>query len=449
MTGAPRAARDLQSNPARILLIVVLVHTAGVFAYSTLWRGFFAPDFDVNDFKAYAAGATALASGRPDMLYPDPSTLNLGVLPDQPWVKFAMDRGIPHPSAYIYPPFLAVVLRPLAALPYHRANQIWFLGNAALFAASVGLLVTWRRGAVAPELAAAIAFASMNFYPTFRALQCGQVGMILLFLTAAALWSLERGRDGLAGTAVAVAAAIKLTPAILIAFFFLAGRRRAGMAALVGGAVCAGVSVAGAGFGNQVVFLRDFLPALSRGAATFANQSLTGFLARLATGATMNAYEFLEGPAWLSAVSRALSAGVLLASLGLGARTARKGRAAEGMSLVVLGSLLASPISWEHHFVAALVPIAVLLSLAIGSAETPGWRAGALLAGYALIAVNGYDLIRRFFPYRLGRLAISQAFLGGAALWVLLAVGRWSDPRASLAIDSSLPAESPAMGGAS
>ncbi|HZE88120.1 MAG TPA: glycosyltransferase family 87 protein [Verrucomicrobiae bacterium] len=449
MTAAPPAAPAHRPGAARILLIVILVHTAGVFAYSTLWRGLFAADFDVNDFKAYAAGATALAAGRPDMLYPDPATLNLGVLPDQPWVKFAMDHGIPHPSAYIYPPFLAVVLRPLAALPYHRANQVWFLLNAALFAASVGLLVTWRRGAVAPEAAGAIAFASMNFYPTFRALQCGQVGMILLFLTAAALWSLERERDGLAGTAIAIAAAIKLTPAILIAFFFLAGRHRAGRASLVAGTACAAVSIAGAGFDNHVVFLRDFLPTLSRGAATFANQSLTGFLARLATGATMNAYEFLEGPPWLGAASRASSAAVLLASLALGARAARRGRTAEGLSLVVLGSLLASPISWEHHFIAALVPIAVLLVLATESGTVPGWRAGALLAGYALIAVNGYDLVRRYFPYRLGRLAISQAFFGGGALWLLLAAGRRSDPPASIAIDAAVPGGSAARAGAS
>ncbi len=187
---------------------MVLVHTAGTFFYMSVWRTVLAPDFDVNDFKAYYTGALALVEDRPDLLYPDAATLNLGVLPDQEWVRFAVERGVPHPSGYIYPPFLAVVLEPLTALSYHRANQAWFVLNGILLAASIALLATWRPGSFDPIAAGSVLFVSLNFYPTYRALQCGQVSLLIFAMVAAAFWLLRRGRDGAAGALVGLAAAI-------------------------------------------------------------------------------------------------------------------------------------------------------------------------------------------------------------------------------------------------
>jgi alpha-1,2-mannosyltransferase len=409
---------------ARVLLTVSLVASAGAFAYATLWRTFNAPDFDVNDFKAYYAGALALDEGRADLLYPDPATLNLGLLPDQPWVRFAVERGVPHPSAYIYPPLLAVALRPLALLPYHRANQIWFLLNASLFAASLVLLAGWRASGLRFEAAAGILLLAINFHPTYRSFACGQVGLVMLLLTAGALWALERDRDLLAGSAVALAAAIKLTPAILIVYFLAVRRYRAAAAAVLAGLVLLGLSVAGAGWENHVIFVRDQLPVLSRGAATFANQSLTGFLARIGTGATMNAFEFLDGPSWLNVAGRAGGTAILVLSLWLARRiSATREGGARGFGLVVMASLLASPITWEHHYVLALVPLAVLLTQILDLDGIGGWAAPAFVAAYVLLAANAYDLIRNEFSYGAGRVAISYAFFGAAGLWLLLARG--------------------------
>jgi alpha-1,2-mannosyltransferase len=406
------------------LLIVILVHAAGTFAYMTLWRTAFAADFDVNDFKAYYTGALALSEGRPDLLYPDAATLNLGVLPDQPWVRFAIERGIPHPSGYIYPPFLAVALRPLAGFSYHRANLAWLALNSLLFAAGVILLVTLRPGGADLVPACGIVFASFCFYPTFRAFQCGQVSILIFFLLTGALWCLERDRQAAAGSLVAVAAAVKLTPAILIFFFLAARRRRAALWAALAGIAAFAVSILGAGWRNQVTFVRDFLPALSRGAATFANQSLAGALNRLFLDTTMNVFEFIsEEPGWLKALTRVAALVLLAASLFLARRMAlHGGDAAAGYALVVLASLIASPISWEHHFILALIPIAVLI-LGIREQGAISYVEVALLSGgYVLLATNAYDLIRRFFPYALGRIAISYAFFGAVLLWVLIAL---------------------------
>ena len=82
---------------------------------------------------------------------------------------------------------------------------------------------------------------------------------------------------------MATAAAIKLTPVILILWMLWAGRRRAAAwaAGLAAGFTLLSAMVAG--WGNLVLYVTGFLPSLSRGAATYANQSFNGFLNRLLT----------------------------------------------------------------------------------------------------------------------------------------------------------------------
>lgn len=443
MTIGPAGRVGSKASAGAVVLIVILTHSLGVFLYSTVWRTLKSPDFDVNDFKAYYAGALALSEGRRDLLYPDPAAMNLGVLPDQPWVRFAVERGVPTPSAYIYPPFLAVVLRPITAFSYHRANQLWFAANLLLFAASAALLMTWRPVAATPLARAGVLFAMLNFYPTFRAFQCGQVGLVLLFLLSGALWCLERGRDPLAGWLVAIAAAIKLTPAVLVIWMLAARRWRAAAWSAAASVALLAISVAGAGWSNHVAFVSDFLPVLSRGAATFANQSLEGFLARLGLDVSMNVFEFVDEPLWLRAAGRIGGAALLIVSLWVAGRSARRGESCgPGIGLVVLASLLASPISWEHHFVLALVPLAVLI-VSFGRAPFAGAIPFLLVSGYVLLATNAYDFIRRYLPYAAGRLAISYAFYGAVLLWMALVMSERRARRPGEAEGS--PAAEPAL----
>ena len=411
-----------EAGPLRATrIIVILTHALGIFAYATLWRTFFAPDFDVNDFKAYYTGALALREGRPDLLYPDPATLNLGVLPDQPWVRFAIERGVPHPSGYIYPPFLAVVLRPLAALTYHRANQAWFALNLVFFAVSVALLIRLRPWRLDLPAAGGVLFASLCFYPTLRAFQCGQVSLLMLVLLAGSAWALARERDSLAGALVGVAAAVKLTPVVIVLFFLATRRWRAAAWAAAAGAACLALSIGGAGWESHLTFARGILPALSRGAVTFANQSLPGFVSRLASESSINVFEFVEEPASIRLLGTLSSAAVLAASLYLARRHSLRGDVLGGYALVIVASLIASPISWEHHFVLALIPIAVLLHDGAERGRLSLGTAFLLACSYALIAANAYDLIRQHFPSALARVAIAYALGGAVGLGALIA----------------------------
>jgi hypothetical protein len=420
--------------PLRLyVLVLILVHTIGHFAYMGLWRHLTAPDFDVNDFKAYYTAAYAVRTGQAGrFLYSDPSRLNLGLLPDQPWVDFAVAAGAPRPSAYIYPPFFAVALSPLTLLPYHAANLAWFALNTALLAASILILLALARaclGELEALAAAAVVFVCLNFFPTIRAMQCGQTGFVLLFLISAALLSLVSRRDALAGACLALAAAIKLTPIVLLVWLAWAGRRRAAAwgAGLFMGLTAA--SAAAAGWSNLGLYVTGFLPTLSRGAATYANQSVNGFLNRLLTDQSMTVFGFSEEPAAVWWLTRAAAVLLLAGAFLAGRPAALAGRAGVdrrdetlrlslGYSLVVLTSLLVSPISWEHHYVLALLPLAI--AVAAVSRDGSAGALAVLTAAYVLMAVDAFELVRKDLP-RGSRPAMSYVLFGGLLLWWLVA----------------------------
>ena len=412
--------------------MVILIHTLGHFGYMGLWRNVTAPDFDVNDFKAYYTAALAVRTGQADrFLYSDPARMNLGLLPDQPWVDFATSAGVPHPSAYIYPPFFAVGLAPLTLLPYHAANLVWFVFNAALLAASILMMLAVggaAAGRSSRDLLPAVTaiFVCLNFFPTIRALQCGQAGFVLLFLTTGGLLALLKRRDATAGLCVALAAAIKLTPVVLIVWMAWAGRRRAAAWAAGIMAGLTALSVAVAGWGNLVLYVTGFLPALSRGAATYANQSLNGFLNRLLTDQSLTVFGFSDEPALVRWLARLGGLALLGAAFWLSRPARRPARPlpeadlglAMGYSLVVLTSLIVAPISWEHHYVLALLPVTVMI-YALWP-DGPAWTVTLTACAWTAMALDLFELARKDLP-RGSRLAVSYVLYGALLLWTVMA----------------------------
>lgn len=88
------------------------------------------------DFGAYYLAARALSNGE--------SPFDAQVA-----ARLAAGEGITHHSPYIYPPLLALVLRPLAVLPYAVAAAVWFVLSAGALLAALWLLrpvvqLPWR-----------------------------------------------------------------------------------------------------------------------------------------------------------------------------------------------------------------------------------------------------------------------------------------------------------------
>ncbi len=147
------------------------------------------------DYMAFVTGATLLAEGRGRDLYDldlqYATQTRLAGMPLQDW------------QPYVNPPLLAILLRPLAALPY--VHGFWIFAAAMTAAAILGGLALV--GSV-PSLAsstrdrATVVLLALAFHPLARTTFGGQNTVLTWALVAGALWALVRGRAVLAGVLV-------------------------------------------------------------------------------------------------------------------------------------------------------------------------------------------------------------------------------------------------------
>ena len=250
-----------------------------------------------------------------------------------------------HGYPFSYPPFAAAAFVPLALIPGWLAAALWTGASAACLAATVVLV---RRSLGRPCSAAFVVVAcavALALEPVWQNYVFGQINLILML---AMLIDVVRPDRRSAGIALGIAAGIKLTPLVFVVLLVLIGRRSAATRAVITfvGTVLVGlVAVPGASayWGGRLVDpTRVGPPSLAH------NQSLSGVLTRL-----------LDGPPstllWM-----ALAGPIALATVFAAAAWWRKGDRVVGACLGALAMLLASPVSWSHHWVWA-VPITLTL----------------------------------------------------------------------------------------
>nr|WP_269449938.1 glycosyltransferase 87 family protein [Auraticoccus cholistanensis] len=254
---------------------------------------------------------------------------------------------------FLYPPVAALLAVPMTLVPLTLVQVGWVGLNVALLMATMH-----RLGVHGWRLSLGAGAVVLLVEPVAQTFAFGQLGIILVALVVLDLVPGPRllDRVGLTrrlptGWASGFGAALKLTPGITIPYLFLAGHRRAAATALgtfVGLGVLAALVLPGtsltywgrlaagdSGLGGSVIY--------------FTNQSVLGTwlrLTRLAPGSEL--------------VALALSA--LVAALGIWAAVLwhRRGKVALAVSLLGVASLLASPVSWSHHFV-WVVPLALVM----------------------------------------------------------------------------------------
>lgn len=245
---------------------------------------------------------------------------------------------------FTYPPFAAVAMAPVALLPSWLAAALWTGASVGALAAVV-VLVRRELGQPTPGwLVACMTGGAVLLEPVWQNLTFGQIN---LFLMLAVLVDLCRPTHRWSGVLVGVAAGVKLTPLVFVVMLVLIGHRAAaGRAALT----FAATVVVGflASPGSAVAYWTDGLVDAARvGPPALAhNQSMYGTLTRLLDTSPPTVL-------WL-----ALAGPCSVAVLVVGARWWRGGDRVLGACLGAVAMLLASPISWSHHWVWA-VPVAM------------------------------------------------------------------------------------------
>ncbi|HEY2443083.1 MAG TPA: glycosyltransferase 87 family protein [Streptosporangiaceae bacterium] len=329
-----------------------------------------------------------------------------------------------HGLPFTYPPFAAAVFVVLTVLPWAAAATLLTAASAAalplmlylalrlpsaaaggrqtahrcppvgskpqidaLRAAGARPAAAWLSRRDAARLALAAAALAIWLEPVRTTLNYGQVDLLL---AAAVLYDLavpDSARRK--GVATGLAAGLKLTPAIFVAYLLLTRRYRA---AATAAAVCAatlGIGYAVLPASSARYWGGMFLsPGHISPVSDPQNQSLQGALARTLHTAS-------PAHLWLP-----LAIVVALAGLMLAARAQRRGDEALGFALCAVTGLLISPISWTHHWVIA-VPALLLAATALYRDRTRSRRARRLgLAAIAAPAVIGWARMARVVPGR-------------------------------------------------
>lgn len=337
---------------------------------------------------------------------------------------------LPGSLQFLYPPFAALLAVPLAVLPTALVQIGWTVAGV------LALLAVLHRFGLHGWVLALVGTATVWFVePVSETLAFGQLGIFLVALVVLDLVPGPRvlqhgdGRRLLPeGLLTALAAAVKLTPAIFVVLLLAVRRTRAVVTAVVTGLV------------------------VTLASAVVAPRASLGFWGRLAHGDTGLGHSIIyyTNQSVMADVVRVLGLGSGAAALGLllsaavaalGVWTAaawwRRGDAALAVTLCGIASLLASPVSWLHHFV-WVVPLALVLVQhsrgrgADGSTPTrlPTWLTvlGWVFVGWVVASPfrrlpNGAD-VELTWTWGQNLLASTTAVLGVALLVGSLAVVR-------------------------
>jgi alpha-1,2-mannosyltransferase len=310
---------------------------------------------------------------------------------------------------FTYPPFAALVMLPMAYLPWPAAITVSVVATVVVGTVLIRWLVDpiarragWTRWFV---LAVALCLAAA-FEPMRETINFGQVNMLLLFLVAVDLLRLLPAGNRWAGVGVGLATAIKLTPGVFILYLLVTRRFRAALTAT--GAAAAASLLAAAlfpdasrEFWTSALWNTDRVGEL----AFVSNQSLRGVVARLHP-------EHPSTVAWLALVLVILAVWVWRSRAAVAA-----GDEATGLALTGATMCLVSPVTWVHHLV-WLIPALILLVDNAMAAPARSRRRGLLLA--AAVVAYGFLISRIVWAWEKDFTGLDGFLFSNTYVWISL-----------------------------
>lgn len=343
-------------RPVEIALVGLIALVGTVYAVAILNAVPPHPDLDV-----YLRGARDLAQARP--LY-------------DPFLHQSGDPALR--DAFIYPPLFAILMLPLLLVPTNVVPVVWLMAMHAALAAA--FILVWRRLRASRATVLLALLITVAFYPLWVDASQAQANLPILLLITLGVLGISDGKSR-AGIWIGFAAALKLTPALLLIWLLVERRFRAA-AWVLGG--FAGFSAVGAVVRpvDSLTYARVVAPQLAGGTAYFSNESIAGVVDRFFTS---NPYTTpLVTLPWAHSLIVVLALGTLGAWIWM----------ARGMADPLMRALtflpivpLVSALSWEHHLV-ILLPL-VWLTLAVLASR--GWplaeAAAVAVAVLALLAI--------------------------------------------------------------
>jgi alpha-1,2-mannosyltransferase len=308
---------------------------------------------------------------------------------------------------FTYTPFALMALSPLSFGSLGLVETLWWSISAVCLVGAFALMVT-TTFATPPGRAWALGglvcgVATTTLEPVRSNFNYGQINVILLVMVVA---DLTRLRPPWRGALVGLAAAIKLTPLVFLAYFAVAKEWRSllrGVGVFIGVTAVSWAVLPG---DSARYWFHEVTDAGRTGMlGNVSNQSWNGMVHRAP----------FDGGHVGTALWLTLSLATLIAGVALTRWLVAGGRTAEAVIALALTEVLVSPVSWSHHWSwLALAPVAVVSVWRVHRAV-----AWALVVLVALGVANPYLWVRRV---PISYVAANSLLLAGAAvlaIWVV------------------------------
>ncbi len=287
-----------------------------------------------------------------------------------------------------YPPFYFVYVAPFVPLPTMLGASLWFLLNALMLIGTIVMSVrlAWpSNDARGPPWTAFACLAGVMAWIGLNNISTSQVNIQIGFFVVLGLYLIRRGRDESGGFVLMIATMLKLTPALLLVWLAVRGRWKAIRGAGIGFITLWGLVTLVLGKEHAIEATRSWVDVLvpfaqdgvlGEGLAgvRHTNQSLGAAFFRFFTDVPAGAHieGFQVNVLSLSfetaaTIVKVLNAALLLAVvfvLGRGPVAPNSARFVREAALLMVLTVVISPISWMNHHIALILPYAVLLQAA-------------------------------------------------------------------------------------
>lgn len=310
---------------------------------------------------------------------------------------------------YSYPPVVAQLLSPVAAIPSEAVFVAWMLAAVAGLGAVTRALAVRLGSSIPPNVAAATVMAlAPLMFPFTVGLLFGNLnvffpcafGLVLLGLLPRASTASSSG----AGIAVAAAAVAKLHPGSIAAWLFARSWSGRPLRVANGAALLTGVGVVGVS-----LLLGGPQPWLDYAAVVRAGSGADLVDPRNAGPAAQIALLLGGGGAAAESAARTLQIPVAIAALVATAVAAVRLRdPVESLGWAVAASLIILPVTW-YHYPSAVIPFAI--AAVLRSAGTPAaGRVGRTVLAAAVVAAIAIALLPLIYvAIGLALLAVRQS----------------------------------------
>ena len=322
-----------------------------------------------------------------------------------------------HDLSFTYPPFAALIFVPFELLRQDVARWVMTLASIGCYVVVVVVIVRRLRMNVAS--AVLVGLVGLAFEPFLRNVLLGQINLVLLAMIVVDCFVVPARHRGML---VGIAAGIKLLPGAFIFFFLL---RREWGAALRCAVAFAVTVVLGALFApnDSWKFWSGGFINLSR----FGTEAVIGGDNQSLTGAFMRLSHDVSPP-------QTILFGLSIGAMALGVVAAKhqidSGNDVNGLLCIAVASLLASPISWTHHWV-WFAP--VLLVLIHDRHRVAAWLVGAVFVIGPMWYAPRTHLLELKHNWWQATACVSYVLIG---LSFLIVLGLYRSPRKAAWIES-------------